>query len=99
MTWDDGVSGPSAEAIRRRLGEIHAELGALPSDAFAEKHELNVEADKLKQKQRDLMQDRLDDASDEWSQRAGHKGSHTQDDQLAGAKARLIQPGEGGGGG
>jgi hypothetical protein len=77
MTWDDGVSGPSAEAIRRRLAEIHAELAALPSDAFAEKHELNTEADQLKQEPRNLMQDRLHDASDEWSNRAARKGSHT----------------------
>lgn len=96
MTWDDGVSGPSAEAIRRRLAEIHAELSALPTDAFVQKHALNTEADQLKQDQRDLMQDRLDEASDEWSNRAGRKGSHTQDDQLEGAKARLIQPGPGG---
>jgi hypothetical protein len=97
MTCADGASGPSAEAIRPRLAEIHAELAALPSDAFAEKQELNTEADQLKQEQRDLMQDRLDDASDEWSNRAARKGSHTQDERLDKAKTLIISPGEGGG--
>lgn len=99
MSWDDGVFGPSADAIRRRLAEIQAELAALPADAFAEKHTLNTEADRLKQEQRDLMQDRLDEASDEWAERARRKGAHTQDDDVEAVKLKLIQPGEGGGGG
>lgn len=99
MSRDYGVAGPSAEAIRRRLAEIQAALAALPADAFTEKHALNTEADRLKQDQRNLMQDRLDEASDQWAERASRKGTHTQDDEAEAAKARLIQPGERGGGG
>lgn len=96
MTWNNGVTAPSADSLRHRLAEIHAELAALPPDAFGEKHDLNIEADQLRQAQRDLMQDRLDEASDDWAERAARKGSHTQDENLDAAKAALIQPGEGG---
>ena len=86
----------SADWIRRRLVEIDDEVRSLPSDDFARKHALRSEGDRL----RELLGQGVEaDASQtlaQWADRAVRKASHSADEELEEAKARLTSSGESG---
>ena len=71
------------QVLKMRLVHISDELAALASDAFAEKHELNLEADEIRNA---LSQIEGDQSAvlDRWAERAGRKGiPKTNEEQLA----------------
>ncbi len=70
MNLDDATP---EQIVFMRLGHISDELRALPSDAFAEKYELNVEADELRSALDEIEGDRSEILA-EWAERAGRKG-------------------------
>lgn len=71
-----------------RLVQIDDELRALPSDAFAEKHELNLETDEIRNALSELEGDQSE-ALKEWTERAGRKGAPADDaEQRAAAQVR-----------
>ena len=69
----------------------------MPADAFARKFELQSEADAVRRELADLMSDDLSRAKGEWAQRSARKGSHAEPNPAEQA-ARIVSPGEGGGG-
>ena len=83
--------------IRARLVEIDDALQRLPSDAFAEKHNLLTEADGHRASLASELGAELDAASDEWAERAGRKGTHSVDEDEQAAQAAIVSPGEGAG--
>jgi len=80
------------ESARQRLVEIDDEMRALPDDAFEKKYALGREADELRQVLEDELGDELDQASDDWAERAGHKGSHSVSEEERLAQAALPSP-------
>lgn len=82
----------TAGQMRRRIVEISDELRALPCTAFKEKHRLNVEADHWRSRVAEILSDDLDGASSEWAERAGRKGSHAENIELAQARASIVSP-------
>ena len=89
----------SDEILRMRLVQISDELGALPDDSFAEKHELNVEADEVRAALREYEGDQSEKLN-EWAERAGRKGIPlTDQEQLEQAVVQTRgSVGEGGAG-
>ncbi len=87
----------SADELRNRLVEIADELRALPADGFAAKHSLNLEADACRRQLAELIADHDASLLEEWSGRAGRKGSHSVDNDVEKGKARIVSPMEGGG--
>ena len=81
--------------LRKRLFEIQVELDALPGDAFAARHKLSSEADGLRATLEESMASEVEDRRREWADRAGRKGSHEEDPELA--KLRIVSPNESGG--
>ncbi|MEO0493121.1 MAG: hypothetical protein AAF081_06870 [Actinomycetota bacterium] len=76
-------------ALRRRTDE-------LPNDDFATRFALEKQLDELRRQLHDATADQLDEAQDEWAERAGRKGEHAElsREELA-ARARIM-PGESG---
>ncbi len=90
-----------AQSLRARLVEIDDAVRALPDDAFADKHALRAEHDLRRTQLRTMLADELTAASDDWAERAGHKGEHSVDEGERSAAARLVTRGltsEGAGG-
>ena len=86
-----------ANELRKRLVEIADELRALPADGFAAKHRLNLEADSCRRRLMELSRDNDGCLLEEWSDRAGRKGSHSVDSEVEQGKARIVSPMEGSG--
>ncbi|MGI9623055.1 MAG: hypothetical protein ACR2PK_09490 [Acidimicrobiales bacterium] len=86
------MSDLSPEMIRERLVELDDELRALPSDAFARKHELNTESDELRRQLAEQLGDDIDDANAGWAERAGHKGTHSVNEGEQIAQAGIASP-------
>ena len=80
--------------IRRPLVEIGDTVRALPSTSFADKHVLNVEADRLRADLRRIEGTELDAASAEWAERAGRKGTHSVHEGEQAGAAKIVSPGE-----
>ncbi|MGH1490336.1 MAG: hypothetical protein ACRBK7_13260 [Acidimicrobiales bacterium] len=87
----------SPNEIRKRLVEIDDELRTSPANEFATRHLLNMEADSLRRRLKDLTRDSDRALLAEWSSQAGHKGAHTSDHEVAQGSARIVSPMEGGG--
>lgn len=68
------------DLLRMRLVQIDDELRALPSDAFAEKHELNLETDEIRNALSELEGDQSE-ALKEWTERASRKGTPASQDE------------------
>ncbi len=83
---------PAPEELRRRLVQIDDEIRALASDAFAEKHELNTEADELRSELAAQLGPAMDAASADWAERAGHKGTHSVNEDEKIAQAGIVSP-------
>ncbi len=83
----------AVDRIRRRMIEIADELQSLAADDFSARHALNVEADGLRRQLQSLVADEVGTLA-AWAERAGRKGSHTED--VEAAKAAIVSPGEGG---
>lgn len=69
-----------SQILKMRLVHISDELRALPSDAFAEKHELNVEADEIRNLLREVEGDQSEMLA-KWAERAAGKGIPMTDDE------------------
>lgn len=84
------------EDIRRRLVQISDELSALDSMAFADKHALNLEADQLRSDLSALIGSDMEQANNEWAERAGRKNAQNPDeDEAAGAGIALANAQQG----
>ena len=59
------------DEIRPRLLMIDDELRALPADAFAARHALRTEQDRLRDELRNAVGSEVGDAGDQWAERAG----------------------------
>lgn len=68
------------QILKMRLVHISDELRALPADAFAEKHELNLEADEIRKALSEVEGDQSE-ALAKWAERAGRKGIPMTDDE------------------
>ena len=82
--------------LRERLAANAAEAAALAPDDFSGKHRLGVEADELRAELQELAEPGLAEVADQWAERAGRKGSHEHDPEVA--KGAIVSPGEGAGG-
>lgn len=82
--------------LRARLVTIDDELRCLAADAFAAKYALQSEADTHRQLLRLLLESDLDDASRDWADRAGRKGTHSVNEDEQRAAAAIVSAGEGG---
>ena len=71
-----------AEILRMRLVQIDDELRGLPADAFAAKHELNLEADEVRKALAEVEGDQSE-ALDEWNKRSARKSTHEIDPEVA----------------
>lgn len=76
-----------AQGLRRRLVEISGELSGLGPMAFAAKHQLNLEADQLRNQLAVLVGSEMDKANKEWAERAGRKNAQDIDEVEASAIA------------
>ena len=79
--------------LRRRLGDIARLEAELAADDFARRHQLSTEADAIRAELQHLAAPGLADAADEWAERAGRKGSHAHDPEVA--KGAIASPGHG----
>ena len=70
----------TADELRTELAANQAALDALEGDDFAGRFRLERRGDELRAALHDLIEDDLDEASDEWAERAGRKGEHAQPD-------------------
>lgn len=78
----EGLNEQSRErALRTRLVQISDELAVLAPDAFAAKHELNLEADEARRALSELTGDESA-ALDAWAERAARKGIPKTDAEL-----------------
>ena len=59
------MSELNVDDLRRRLVEIDDEIRGLPDEAFASKHKLNLEADRLRATLSELLEPELDAANAE----------------------------------
>ena len=82
----------TADELRTALATNEAAIDALASDDFAGRFELEKKSDELRAQLHDLIADDLDDASDEWAERAGRKGEHEQPDPEVYAATMWITP-------
>ena len=89
------MSELSDDDLRKRLFEIQVELDALPADAFSARHELSREADRLRAALSESVAPDVEASRREWAERAGRKGSHYEDPELA--KLRIVSSNESGG--
>ena len=80
------------EQLRRRLVEIDDEIRGLPADAFARKHQLSTEADRHRGLLAKLLKTELKDVGDKWAERAGHKGTHSVNEEEKLAQAGIPSP-------
>lgn len=82
--------------VRRRLVEISDELSGLDPMAFAAKHELNLEADQLRNRLSSLIGSEMEAANREWSDRSGRRGgADSYEDnaaRIAVFQAKFIMP-------
>ena len=86
-------------AARKRMGEISDELRSLPDDDFSRKNKLNIEADGLRRQLTEKPDADTEATMRRWADRSGRKGAHTRDDDLERAKAAIVSPIDGAGGG
>ena len=77
MNLDDATP---EQILMMRLGYISDELRALPSEAFKEKHALNVEADEIRSALGEIEGDQSEILA-EWAERAGRKGIPAIDEE------------------
>ena len=63
-----------------------------PADAFARKHKLSTEADKHRGLPAKLLKTELKDVGDKWAERAGHKGTHSVNEEEKLAQAGIPSP-------
>ena len=70
------MSGRTAGELRERLVEIDDEIRGLSADDFAGKHHLLTESDECRELLRAQVGAEASDATKEWAERAGRKGSH-----------------------
>lgn len=96
MDTNDLNAAEPDEILRLRLVQISDELGALPDDAFAEKHELNVEADEVRAALREYEGDQSEKL-DEWAKRSARKGIPLSPEQQA-LLVKMKAIGDAGGG-
>ena len=78
-----------------RLVHIADELAALDADAFAEKHELNLEADELRRALKEV-EGNQSEALRGWTERAARKVESKTDLELAAEGAVRANGGAGG---
>ena len=95
MDVEDFDNASSAQILRMRLVHIADELAALDADAFAEKHELNLEADELRRALKEVEGDQSE-ALRGWTERAARKVESKTDLELAAEGAVRANGGAGG---
>lgn len=95
MDVEDLDNASSAQILRMRLVHIADELAALDADAFAEKHELNLEADELRRALKEVEGDQSE-ALRGWTERAARKVESKTDLELAAEGAVRANGGAGG---
>jgi len=83
---------PTDAEIRERLSRSETDLRALPPNAFAEKHQLRVEADRLRETLHERLAAELSAAGEQWADRAARKGGHEEDPEAM--KAKVAMTGE-----
>lgn len=88
-----------ATVSRHRLADIEQELGDLPRDAFAERIALTDEADVLHKALLQIDPEVVAEAKAKWAGRAGRKGLHEIDPEIAKGIAISKGYGDGGSGG
>ena len=102
MDVEDLDNASSAQILRMRLVHIADELAALDADAFAEKHELNLEADELNLEADELRRALKEVEGDQsealrgWTERAACKVESKTDLELAAEGAVRANGGAGG---
>ena len=95
MDVEDLDNASSAQILRMRLVHIADELAALDADAFAEKYELNLEADELRRALKEVEGDQSE-ALRGWTERAARKVESKTDLELAAEGAVRANGGAGG---
>lgn len=86
----------TADDLRTALAQNEAAIDALADDDFAGRFALEKKSDELRGQLHDLIADDLDDATDEWAERAGRKGEHEQPDPEVYAAMMVKNPAAGG---
>lgn len=79
--------------LRRRLALNAERMSALASDDFAARHAVASAADDLRSQLQALAEAGLAEVAGEWADRAGRKGSHAHDPEVA--KGAIASPGHG----
>lgn len=79
--------------LRRQLAENAERLSTVAPDDFPERHALASEADELRSRLQALAEPGLAEIADGWADRAGRKGSHGHDPEVA--KGAIASPGHG----
>jgi len=77
------MDSPTADELRRRLAEIADEVRALADDDFARRHQLLSESDECRAALSIADGPASEEAAKEWAERAGRKGSHEVDAEVA----------------
>ncbi len=85
----------TADELRRRLVEIDDELRELPGDDFERRHRLLSESDECRAALDAALGPVAREATREWAERAGHKGSHEVDYDVMKARIRAVIGGSG----
>ena len=89
---------PTAESeLLAAMSLVRAQITALPGDDFAGRYALERRLDDLRTRLHEATADDLEAANDEWAERAGRKGEHTQNVDALEAMARMM-PSQGAGG-
>ncbi len=95
MAEDPGTTAPDIVNAQQRLVDIDQELRDLPADAFTERIALTDEADAFRKVMLQPDPEALAAAKAKWAGRAGRKGAHEIDPEIA--KAVAVSKGMGAG--
>jgi hypothetical protein len=95
MAEDRNTTAPDIVDSQQRLVDIGQELRDLAPDAFAERLALSDEADTLRKLVMQTSPEALAEAKAKWAGRAGLKGAHEIDPEIA--KAVAVSKGMGAG--
>ena len=83
-----------ADELRRRIVKIDDECRSVDGDDFSRRYALLTEADNCRAELAGLVADELA-ASADWAVRAGRKGTHEIDPEIAKARVQVMTPGLG----
>jgi len=88
---------PTADELRKRLVEIVDEVDALADDDFARRYQLLSESDACRAALSIADGPASEEAAKEWAERAGRKGAHEIDPEVAKGLVRANVAGSGSG--